>query len=79
MTFYTVMPVELVWPDGGGDLPLPTKEIRIGRVLMEIEPVNENEARIIRLLDCELDDYLNPAYAPGNTIEYLPAIRQNKP
>ncbi|KKO53311.1 YlzJ-like family protein [Paenibacillus sp. DMB20] len=79
MTFYTVMPLELVWPDANGSLPLQSKEIRIGRVLMEIEPVSENEARIVRLLDCELADYLNPDYTPGNTVEYIPAIRQNKP
>lgn len=81
MTLYTVVPHEVIWgpgPLGQEGQPTARKELRIGRVLMEVEPAGEHEAKIVRLLHCDLSDYLNPAYAPGSLISYTPSIRQNK-
>lgn len=81
MTLYTVVPHEVIWGQGTmGQAEQPTvrSELRIGRVLMEVEPAGEYEAKIVRLLQCDLSDYLDPAYAPGSLISYTPSIRQNK-
>ncbi|WP_260399925.1 YlzJ-like family protein [Peribacillus simplex] len=41
---------------------------------MEVEPMGEEQARIVRLLDCGLEHYLNSSYAPGSIIRYIPTI-----
>ncbi|MEC0240470.1 YlzJ-like family protein [Paenibacillus dokdonensis] len=71
MTLHTVMPLEAVWEkQGEAD---PSAEVRIQGMLMEVRPLDFNRVQIIRLLDGPLDNYLNPAYAPGQIIQYIPA------
>lgn len=71
MTLYTIMPLEAVWEkqDEAGS----SAEVRIQGVLMEVKPLEFNRVQIVRLLDGPLDSYLNPAYAPGQIIQYVPA------
>lgn len=78
MTLYTVMPEDLVWQNGASYEPAPTLEIQLGGLLMQVEPMGDNKAKIIRLLNCELADYLNPQYAPGSIVSFLPVIEQNR-
>lgn len=78
MTMYTVMPYEAVWQGGAPNEPSLTTELQIGSLLMQVEPMDGNKAKIVRLLNCELADYLNPLYAPGSTISFIPVIDQNK-
>ena len=35
---------------------------------MQIRPVSESEAVIVRLLDCPLEAYLDPANMPGSKV-----------
>lgn len=78
MTMYTVMPHEVIWQDGTSHEPSLTTELQIGSLLMQVEPMDGNKAKIVRLLNGELADYLNPLYAPGSTISFIPVIDQNK-
>lgn len=73
MTFHTILPLDVVL-EGFGDTKRmrPVMEVRIGGVLMQIEPVQPGIGRIVRLLDCPLDAYLKPEYAPGSIIWYGP-------
>lgn len=66
MTLYTVMPPELLWSGMWNEED--TREIRMNGLLMQVRPVNENEAVIVRLLECPLDAYLNPANMPGSIV-----------
>ena len=72
MTMYTIVPEEVIWKDA--EIERITAEIRINGVLMEVEPLTDGEARIVRLLDCSLEDYLHPGYAPGGRITFIPAL-----
>jgi len=73
MTMYTNMPIELVL--NGMDQPRPADmELEIDGVLMQVAPLNATSGTIVRLLRCPLQTYLNPAYAPGQLIQYHPVI-----
>lgn len=78
MTLYTVMPEDLIWQNTLEQDTPSTMEINIGGLHMQVEPLNDNKAKIIRLLNCELADYLNPQYAPGSTISFVPVLDQNR-
>ncbi|MEC0373505.1 YlzJ-like family protein [Paenibacillus chibensis] len=71
MTLHTIMPLEDVWEHRGEEDP--SAEVRVKGVLMEVRPLDFNRAQIIRLLDGPLDNYLNPAFAPGQIIQYVPS------
>jgi hypothetical protein len=52
-----------------------SREIRVEGILMEVEPLAEDQAKIVRLLECGLQDYLNPRYTPGSIIRYIPTVK----
>lgn len=73
MTIYTSMPIELVL--SGMEQPREADiELELEGMLMQVSPVNATSGRIVRLLRCPLEAYLNPAYAPGQMIHYRPTL-----
>lgn len=75
MTLYTVMPHEVIWSEEvQHHQPDQTRELQIGNLLLQVELLSDNKAKIVRLLSCELEHYLNPLYAPGSTISFIPVI-----
>lgn len=73
MTLYTIMPMDVIW-EGSFKEPETTVEIVIERILMQVMPIDHSSAQIVRLLNCSLNDYLNPLYAPGQMIRYIPSF-----
>ncbi|MNC41370.1 hypothetical protein D3C75_901360 [compost metagenome] len=69
MTFYTVLPLERIF-EGAISTTQPTLEVTIQGMLMQVEQLESGQARIVRLLGCPLDKYLDPAFAPGTVIDY---------
>lgn len=67
MTLYTVMPLEQVW-EGALNNMIITREVTVQGMLMQVEPLEDGRARVIRLLDCPLERYLDSAYSPGAII-----------
>ncbi|WP_337032193.1 YlzJ-like family protein [Paenibacillus illinoisensis] len=67
MTMYTVMPPEHLW-SGMWKEGEDTREVKINGLLMQIRPVSDSEAVIVRLLDCPLEAYLDPANMPGSKV-----------
>ncbi|MBP1904128.1 hypothetical protein J2Z32_000745 [Paenibacillus turicensis] len=49
-------------------------EVDMNGVLMQVRMEGTNKATIIRLLRCNLDYYLDPAYAPGSQIIFTPQL-----
>ncbi|WP_159884289.1 YlzJ-like family protein [Paenibacillus puerhi] len=49
-------------------------EITVNGITMQVQPLNASQAAIVRLIDCELQDYLNPGLAPGRIIEFQPTF-----
>lgn len=72
MTHYTIMPEEEYWAQP--EVQEMYTELEMGGVLMQVRMEQGNRATIIRLLCCNLEDYLNPRLAPGQQIVYLPAL-----
>jgi hypothetical protein len=69
MTLYTNMPLELVL-EGFHDEVEPVQEVWALGVKMQVTPVAPGIGKIVRLLECSLDDYLNPNLTPGTIITY---------
>lgn len=72
MSHYTVLPEEAYWEQL--ETAALYNEIELGGVVMQVRMEPGNRATIIRLLRCNLDDYLNPAYAPGKQIAFTPVL-----
>ena len=66
-TMYTVMPPEQLWSGMWTEIE-DTREIRMNGLLMQVRPVNDTEGIIVRLLDCPLEAYLEPANMPGSRV-----------
>ncbi|MCM3175354.1 MULTISPECIES: YlzJ-like family protein [Paenibacillus] len=67
MTMYTVMPPEQLW-SGMWQEAEDTREVKVNGLLMQVRPVSETEAVIIRLLDCPLEAYLDASNTPGSRV-----------
>lgn len=67
MTLYTVMPMEHVW-EGALNISSTSREVNYQGVLMQVEPLEEGRARIVRLLNSPLSCYLDSAMSPGTII-----------
>ena len=72
MILYTEVPLETVL-EGFDREPAATTEMTVNGVLMQIEPISPYRGKIVRLYSPEPIHYLNPAYAPGNVIEFKPS------
>ncbi|WP_410510882.1 YlzJ-like family protein [Paenibacillus sp. BR2-3] len=70
MTLYTVMTMDQVWEGAYSGSP-PLRELSMGGMLMQVEPLEEGRARIVRLLHCPLNRYLDPGLSPGAIIPYI--------
>lgn len=62
MTFYTIIPMEQVF-EGVLSYAQPVREVSIQGMLMQVEPLEGGQARIVRLLQCPLDKYLDAAFS----------------
>lgn len=69
MILYTSMPLEIVLA-GMDDERKPSLEVWTDGVMLQVEPIAPGVGRVVRLLHCSLDDYLNPSYTPGSIINY---------
>lgn len=75
MIIYSTMPPELVFANMDQIEKQQVKEIDMGGgVTMMVEPVSSSEGRVIRLISPNPQDYLNPRFAPGQTISFRPEI-----
>lgn len=64
---FTVVPLEDVL-EGIEDDPVPTVEMAVGGVTMELELEEDFQAKIVRVISTDPRDYLNPSFQPGSTI-----------
>ncbi|WP_282941910.1 YlzJ-like family protein [Paenibacillus sp. RC67] len=73
MIHYTVMPLEVVM-EGIEEMEANQVEIVVNGVTMQVQPLNSNQATIVRLISGNPQDYLNPQYTPGRIIEFQPVF-----
>lgn len=75
MIHYTILPLDKVL-EGMEDLESGPQslEIVMNGVIMQVQPINQTQATIVRLISCNPQDFLNPQYAPGRLIEFQPVF-----
>ena len=73
MIMYTTMPLEFVFENMEQTEKQNIREISMGAgVTMLVEPTGSSEGKIVRLISPDPQDYLNPRFAPGQTISFRP-------
>lgn len=72
MIIHSVVPMEIIFENSEKVEKQEIKEVSFGHATMLIEPINSFEGRIVRLISPDPQDYLNPRYAPGETITFRP-------
>lgn len=66
---FTVVPLEDVL-DGMENDPVPTVEMSVGGVTMELELEENFQAKVVRVISTDPRDYLNSSFQPGSTIRW---------
>lgn len=66
---YTIMPAEEVWKDMEKE-SVPTVEMTMGGVLLQLEPLGNFKARVVRVISSNPNDYLQPHHQPGFIIRW---------
>jgi hypothetical protein len=76
MIIYSVMPMEMIMKQAEEpENPLRYEEAEVGGIKMLVErTASAPEAKIVRLLSTNPQDFLNPHYMPGQTIHFRPEI-----
>lgn len=69
MIVYTIFPLELVF-EGYEDFKPEYEEIERDGCRLLVEALSFNQGKIVRLISSNPQDYLNPAYQPGEIIKF---------
>jgi hypothetical protein len=69
MIIYSAMPLELVY-QGFDEFDPQYEEVEHNGMSMIIEPSGPYQGKIVRLLSCNPQDYLNPSHTPGTVIHF---------
>lgn len=73
MIHYSVIPSDVIFQ--GMDTFEPAYvEIEYNGIKMQIEPMKDYQARIIRIYSSDPQDYLKEQYTPGTVIAYSPGF-----
>lgn len=72
---HTIVPLEQVMQEPDSK-PAATREVVIQGIVMEIEPIDEQQARIVRIHSPRPNDYLNPAYMPGTVFNWIAELNR---
>lgn len=72
MIIYSVMPQEVIFENFDQMEKADVREVKMGGITMLVEPTGPYEGKIVRLISPDPQDYLNPSYAPGQTIYFRP-------
>jgi hypothetical protein len=73
MIIYSIIPMEVIFT-GMEQQTYDYVEVTVGGISMQVEILGVNQAKIVRLLSCRPDDFINPAYTPGTIIYYQPSF-----
>ena len=67
MLLYTPVPIEQVLE--GIDKKYDHREIDIDGIKLLVEPLDLNQAKVVRIISSNPRDYLNPNIAPGSILQ----------
>lgn len=74
MIMYTTMPQELIFQE---DVNSYTKQsiIDVNGLSLVVEPISNEECRIVQILSTNPYDFLNNAYSPGSIVMLKPQFQ----
>jgi hypothetical protein len=73
MILYSIIPTEAIY-QGFDQFNPQFEDVVLDGCSMQIERINENQGRIVRLYSVNPQDYLKPHFSPGSIITYSPTI-----
>jgi hypothetical protein len=73
---YTIMPLELVL-QGQETMEHKYSEIEENGRKLIVEPISLTEAKLVRLISPDPQDYLQPQWQPGRMIQFSPTAINN--
>ncbi|NDI33330.1 YlzJ-like family protein [Chengkuizengella sediminis] len=73
MIMYSIVPLDDIFD--GIENNEPNQEIELNGVIMQVQPMNAYQAKVVRLISPNPQDYLNPAYSPGQIIYFQPQFQ----
>jgi hypothetical protein len=73
MIIHSIIPMEVIFAGTEQQQTYNYVEVSVGGISMQVERVGVNQAKIVRLLSCRPDDFINPALTPGTIIYYQPS------
>lgn len=77
MIHYTPLPLEDVFA-GWDRSPKALRQIVVDGITMQVEPINEQEAKIVRIISSDPKHYLDPTLAPGQLISFTPTLKKHE-
>ena len=69
MILYTVIPLDDVF-EGIEEPPITTTEMAVGGMTLELEPLDDFRAKVVRIISSDPRHYLAPHYQPGAVIRW---------
>jgi hypothetical protein len=75
MTIYSIMPMETIFA-GAESQTFDFIEVTLNGVPMQVKMIGGNQAKIVRLLSCQPNDYLIEAYYPGSIIRFQAVVNE---
>jgi hypothetical protein len=76
MIMYSIVSNEQIF-EGIDNEQTEIEEVNIDGVMMQVQAINSRQAKIIRLISPNPQDYLNPSFMPGQLIHYKPSTSIN--
>lgn len=70
--FYSIIPAEIVFDEWDGKELEKYTEITYEDCQVIVEPLVDNQARIVQLISSDPADFLNTKVQPGTMIKYTP-------
>ena len=71
---YTTLPLELVWAGFDPEEEIETFEVPIQGGTLVVEPLEKNQARILRVISSDPGLFLKPHLQPGRIIGFPPSL-----
>lgn len=68
MILYTVIPLDDIF-EGMEEPPIPTIEMVVGGATLELEPLGNFQARVVRIISSDPRHYLTSLYQPGSILD----------
>lgn len=72
--YYSIIPGEMIFDEWDGAELEKHQEMAIGGCQCVVEPMEDNQVKIVKLLSSNPSDFMNPQYQPGTIIKFSPEI-----